>query len=241
MPQIVQEVLRSPGQPLSTAMQTSAQSLLASEFTGVPTTSASSLPVPHSLNLGPRGDRHEQQADRVAEASNRQPKSSDSKFGSAIDLTGVRIHSGALAIESARAVNAMAYAVGDDVVWGATRHSPEAGAGKQMLMHELTHVVQQRIVGGAHRGVVQRVGFFESIARFFGGGTFPLEELKAYIEGLRGTNNIEDKNDSDNKARAAVQQGLHKTEDAGIRALLVQEMLSGYTGGDDQKAILTIL
>jgi hypothetical protein len=62
------------------------------------------------------------------------------------DFANVRIHADAEAAESARAVNALAYTVGRDVVFAAGQYAPNTGAGQQLLAHELTHVVQQ---GGA--------------------------------------------------------------------------------------------
>ena len=65
-----------------------------------------------------------------------------SRFGH--DFSGVRIHTDERAAESARSVNALAYTVGRDVVFGAGQYAPTAAAGKRLLAHELTHVVQQR-------------------------------------------------------------------------------------------------
>src|SRR5205085_3273109 len=45
---------------------------------------------------------------------------------------------------SARAVNALAYTVGRDVVFERGQYTPETDAGRRLLAHELTHVVQQR-------------------------------------------------------------------------------------------------
>jgi uncharacterized protein DUF4157 len=53
------------------------------------------------------------------------------------DLGGVRIHAGADAAASARAVNARAFTVGQDVVLG------EGAAGPSVLAHELVHTLQQ--------------------------------------------------------------------------------------------------
>jgi hypothetical protein len=55
----------------------------------------------------------------------------------------VRVHTDTRAAESARAVNALAYTVGRDVVFGAGRYEPGTAAGDRLLAHELTHVVQQ--------------------------------------------------------------------------------------------------
>jgi Domain of unknown function (DUF4157) len=60
------------------------------------------------------------------------------------DFSQVRIHTDQRAAESARSVNALAYTVGRDVVFGSGQYSPETPAGQRLLAHELTHVVQQR-------------------------------------------------------------------------------------------------
>jgi hypothetical protein len=66
------------------------------------------------------------------------------RFGQ--DFSGVRVHTDGRAAESARAVNAIAYTVGRDVVFGAGQYRPATAAGRATLAHELTHVAQQ---GGA--------------------------------------------------------------------------------------------
>src|SRR5205807_8096000 len=64
------------------------------------------------------------------------------RFGS--DFGDVRVHTDSKASESARAVSAQAYTVGSDIVFRSGTYAPETDAGKHMLAHELTHVVQQR-------------------------------------------------------------------------------------------------
>ena len=63
------------------------------------------------------------------------------RFG--YDFSGVRVHTGEDAAESARAVNALAYTVSRNVVFGAGQYAPATLAGKRLLAHELTHVAQQ--------------------------------------------------------------------------------------------------
>ena len=63
------------------------------------------------------------------------------------DFSHVRVHTDAKAAESTRAVNALAYTVGRDVVFGAGHYEPLACAGRKLLAHELTHVVQQSAAG----------------------------------------------------------------------------------------------
>ena len=60
------------------------------------------------------------------------------------DFSQVRVHTDARAAESARAVNALAYTIGRDVVLGEGLYRPESSAGRSTLAHELTHVVQQQ-------------------------------------------------------------------------------------------------
>jgi hypothetical protein len=58
------------------------------------------------------------------------------------DFGRVRVHTDEHAAESARAVNALAYTVGRDVVFGAGQYRPATAEGRRLLAHELTHVVQ---------------------------------------------------------------------------------------------------
>jgi uncharacterized protein DUF4157/putative peptidoglycan binding protein len=80
------------------------------------------------------------------------------RFG--CDFSQVRIHTGARATESARAVSARAYTVGQDVVFGAGQYAPGTAAGQRLLAHELTHVVQQSKEPGSRlflqRAIVER-------------------------------------------------------------------------------------
>jgi len=55
----------------------------------------------------------------------------------------VRIHANGHAARLARSVGAPAFTVGRDVVFGAGEHRPETSAGKRLLAHELTQIVQQ--------------------------------------------------------------------------------------------------
>lgn len=59
------------------------------------------------------------------------------------DFSGVRLHTGATAAQSARAVHALAYTVGRDVVFGQGQYAPQSPTGRRLLAHELAHVVQQ--------------------------------------------------------------------------------------------------
>ena len=74
------------------------------------------------------------------------------------DFSHVRVHTDSKASESARAVNALAYTVGRDVVFEAGQFAPHTNAGRRLMAHELTHVVQTRAncatSNDIHRGSV---------------------------------------------------------------------------------------
>lgn len=59
------------------------------------------------------------------------------------DFTQVRVHTGARAAESARAVRSLAYTAGRNIVFDDGRYAPDDHAGRALLAHELAHVVQQ--------------------------------------------------------------------------------------------------
>lgn len=69
----------------------------------------------------------------------------EGRFGH--DFGRVRVHTDSLAAESARAVAARAYTVGEHVTFAAGEYAPGTASGRSLLAHELTHTLQQR--GGA--------------------------------------------------------------------------------------------
>lgn len=75
------------------------------------------------------------------------------RFGQ--DFSGVRIHTGPKAAESARSVAAHAYTLGNNIVFGASQYAPSTESGRRLLAHELAHVVQQ---GSASTGSPSAVG-----------------------------------------------------------------------------------
>jgi hypothetical protein len=69
------------------------------------------------------------------------------RFGA--DFGHVRVHTGARADATAKAISAKAFTVGPDIVFAGGQFAPESKEGQRLLAHELTHVVQQD--GGASR------------------------------------------------------------------------------------------
>jgi Domain of unknown function (DUF4157) len=70
------------------------------------------------------------------------------------DLSDVRVHTDSAAGNSARAVAARAYTVGNHVVFAPGEFVPHAADGRRLIAHELTHVAQQ--AGRTHETYVAR-------------------------------------------------------------------------------------
>jgi hypothetical protein len=73
----------------------------------------------------------------------------EQRFG--YDFSHVRVHTGSAAAQSALEVNAHAYTVGHNIVFGAGQFVPGTQDGRRLIAHELTHVVQQR------KGIGERI------------------------------------------------------------------------------------
>lgn len=69
-------------------------------------------------------------------------------------LNHVRLHNNAHAQQAAASINAKAYALGSDIVLGAKAEPTDTVAGRHLLAHELTHVLQQQGDAGE---VIRRV------------------------------------------------------------------------------------
>jgi hypothetical protein len=75
----------------------------------------------------------------------------EQRFGH--DFSRVRVHTGIEAERSAQDINANAYTVGNNIVFGADQFTPKTQIGKRLLAHELTHVVQQSAIGNHDTGL----------------------------------------------------------------------------------------
>jgi hypothetical protein len=126
---VADQVLAAPAHSTVNGAQTSIQ-----RYTGQASESTDTVPASVDRTLAGTG--------RPLEPALRQDM--EQRFGH--DFSRVRVHAGAAAEQSAREVNAKAYTVGHNVVFGAGRFSPGSQAGRHLLAHELTHVLQQ---GGA--------------------------------------------------------------------------------------------
>ncbi|SHJ76664.1 protein of unknown function [Malonomonas rubra DSM 5091] len=105
------------------------------------------------------------------------------RFGA--DFSSVRVHEGGQASTLARSVQAKAFTVGRDVVFGAGQYVPGSPQGRKLLAHELTHVVQQ---SGGQSGKLQP---FREISRSAPSGTIQRRRLpkKSELAALLGGRN----------------------------------------------------
>lgn len=212
------------------------------------------------------------------------------------DFSNVRVHTDSRAADSAEAVNAQAYTVGSDVVFGPGQFQPATEAGSAVLAHELSHVVQQENVSGRSASMIshpsdssereadaaaanvlrndpvnvsegpsaaiqtltkpQEIGLgvglgaagaiglgltIAGLAGAFDKEDFSQKELTDYLNHLKTKKQIEGNRDSDNKARDVVRKKLFKGLPLETRILLIQEMITGVVGDDDEDAILVII
>ena len=157
------------------------------------------------------------------------------------DFSRVRIHTDAQAAESARAVRARAYTVGSDVVFGPGQYAPRSLEGQRLIAHELTHVRQQSTAPP----MLRRWNIFNEIAGWFAGDSFDNTTLTTYLADRQKAGRIEDHSDSDNKARAIVAAWKQNRSafnlTPALKVILIKEMQSGFTGDDDERAILDLL
>jgi hypothetical protein len=117
----------------------------------------------------------------------------ESRFGR--DFSRVRLHTDGAAAESAAAVSATAYTVGQDVVFGGGRYAPGTAGGRHLLAHELAHTVQQGAAGGrlqrvplagapVREFVEDTITFFDDSAQFWVGTEIDQSRFDRVIDSL---------------------------------------------------------
>lgn len=105
------------------------------------------------------------------------------------DFSQVRIHADDQAARSAKAIHALAYTLGHDIVFGKDQYAPETDRGRRLMMHELAHVVQQSSASDSDLPLT--VGMHgndqhEQAAQAVADGVIPAESLRV-INGSAAT------------------------------------------------------
>jgi hypothetical protein len=121
----------------------------------------------------------------------------ESRFGH--DFSQVRIHTDTRAAASARSVDALAYTAGSHIVFGTGGAVSEAPRSRQLLAHELAHVVQQRNSGTvtSNLGISAPEGTLErdadrAVARLAGPGRADVHESSPFQIQRRVSYNVLD-------------------------------------------------
>jgi hypothetical protein len=145
VPPIVYEVVNSSGQPLDKTTRDFFEPRFEHDFSHVPVSSAPPQLSQRSLTIGDPLDTYEHEADRFADAVMHKNgnENKNERQGEKFDLSNVRVHTSERAAASARAVNALAYTIGNNIVFGAGQFAPSTHSGQQLIAHELAHVFQQ--------------------------------------------------------------------------------------------------
>jgi hypothetical protein len=87
---------------------------------------------------------HEHNYIRSSDGSSLDPdakKFMESHFG--YDFSNIRIHTGETSARSANSIGALAYTIGNNIVFDKDMYKPNTVEGRRLIAHELTHTVQQ--------------------------------------------------------------------------------------------------
>src|SRR5438445_3030701 len=147
-PEIVNFVLRSPGRQLDPAVRKAMEAHFTHQLPGMPIFPRPAALAGH-IAVGPAGDASEREADRLGDAFGRPLQGNAASIQASqprFDFGTVQVHTDPVAAASARAIDAMAYTSGNHVVFARGQYAPHSPQGRQLIAHELTHVIQQ---GGA--------------------------------------------------------------------------------------------
>jgi uncharacterized protein DUF4157 len=143
VPPIVHEVLRSPGQPLDAGVRDYFEPRFGRSFQAAPPR-VSSKADSGGLKIEAPDTSQEREADRWADRATSASAGAERQPSREMqDFSHVRLHTDGRAADSARSVSALAYTVGSDIVFAPGQYNPASAAGKRLLAHELTHVLQQ--------------------------------------------------------------------------------------------------
>jgi outer membrane protein OmpA-like peptidoglycan-associated protein len=98
----------------------------------------------------------EERIDQMRGGGQPLPKSERNFFESRMgyDFSSVRVHTDANAVQASHDIQAHAFTIGNDIAFSEGAYQPGTEAGRRLLAHELTHVVQQ--TGDTHRQDIQR-------------------------------------------------------------------------------------
>ncbi len=180
------------------------------------------------------------------------------RFG--YDFSQVRIHKDVKAVDSARAVNALAYTVDNHIIFDTDFWAPATSAGRELLAHELVHTIQQTpllqfsSLQSLHNSNSMKIGPMEDIpaakSQLVSSDalnvpvTFPIHSSSCtspLIQRRTGSRDYTDVAyyDDDDKVRDWVKG--HVTElknlDISVKIHTINTLLSGWISNEDVKTL----
>jgi hypothetical protein len=162
----------------------------------------------------------------------------EGQFGA--DFSAVRVHTGAQADTLSRAVQARAFTTGSNIMFRSGEYQPQTSAGRELLAHELTHVVQQATGPAGPARISHPDEPAEVQARAVAGGSAPVQPLLGMLQaaaGNRAVARLVQRQDSDDGSAPAssldqqYQQALASAMRTGDFQLAA-ETLNGFNAGD---------
>ena len=163
------------------------------------------------------------------------------------DFSGVKIHTDSRSDNLNKSVQAKAFTTGQDIFFSQGEYSPESDGGKELLAHELTHVVQQN--GGGAGGVQQKSASSEaseiSNLQTKASSSSSSKKKEKEKDKNKGQNNNKDKDSSppqaeQDKQEESEQKAEAKTEtknkEEQSKGASEQSPVAGKTNGDENGA-----
>jgi hypothetical protein len=192
-----------------------------------------SLPSPgEDGSLEPEDTMMEEGVGTLLQASAGQPLDSsvrrflEPRFG--VDFSQVRVHTGTEAAASAKTLEAQAYTVGRNIVFGVGRYQPATVMGKRLLAHELTHVVQQSRIGGSLPRQEMIPGFYtKHQARVVQTLTQPLVQCDKIEHRQLAWDDFQGKAPASSKFGASTASGFHSPD---LKSVIPKELEAEDTG-----------
>jgi hypothetical protein len=138
------------------------------------------------------------------------------------DFGSVRVHHDAEAAHSAQSIGARAYTYGRDIVFGRGEYARGSEPARNLLAHELTHVVQQ----GAGRPLVQRSLLSDSLRKTWE----PDHKIEALLARLSASDMQTDAAHKDADIDTAIADLVKNADDLWVTQRIRQGKLGDTTG-----------
>jgi hypothetical protein len=102
------------------------------------------------------------------------------------DFAAVRVHADRAADEAARSLDARAFTIGNDIYFAAGQYNPHGAAGRHLLAHELSHVLQSR-TAASPPSVIMRETWAEQASKWYDEKKWQI--YRGMIAGLKSAKN----------------------------------------------------